>query len=153
MQINNNTLVIGVDIAKKKHYARAFDAWLQDIQQKHGMIEVIQCTTGDHLEACGYRFAIVNSYHVKCARELDDNNPSKSDHKDLKTIAMFVKGGRYRDVYIPVGVYQELREFVCEQEKLQERFNSLKTKFPVGWTSIFRGLQPYLRTGANKQLG
>jgi transposase len=24
-QITNNTLVIGVDIAKKKHYARAFD--------------------------------------------------------------------------------------------------------------------------------
>ena len=60
LQIKNETLIVGVDIAKKIHHARAFDnrgvelgkllkfensaqgfaafdAWLAKIQQKHGM--------------------------------------------------------------------------------------------------------------------
>ncbi|HBG02499.1 MAG TPA: hypothetical protein DDW87_13190 [Firmicutes bacterium] len=52
---------------------------------------------GDHLEACGHKLVILNPYHVKCARELDDNSPSRSDQKDPKTIGMLVKDGRYRD--------------------------------------------------------
>ncbi len=88
---------------------------------------------GDHLIACGHKLAIVNPFHVKCARELDDNSPSKSDRKDPKTIAMLVKDGRYRDVYIPVGVYQELREMVYERERLQERRGgALKIKLSAG---------------------
>lgn len=90
---------------------------------------------GDHLVACGHKLAIVNPFHVKCARELDDNSPSKSDRKDPKTIAMLVKDGRYRDVYIPVGVYQELRELVCERARAQERLGSLKNQI-VRWLDI-----------------
>ena len=64
LQIKNETLVVGVDVAKNWHYARAFnnrgvelgkllrfqnsaqgfvlfDAWVQEIQQKHGMTEAI----------------------------------------------------------------------------------------------------------------
>jgi len=59
---------------------------------------------------------------------LDDNSPSKSDRKDPKTIAMLVKDGRYRDVYIPEGFYQELRELVCERERLQSQLSSLKNQ-------------------------
>jgi hypothetical protein len=114
LQIKNETLVVGVDVAKNWHYARAFnnrgvelgkllrfqnsaqgfvlfDAWVQEIQQKHGMTEAIVgfeptghywFNLGDHLEARGHKLAILNPYHVKCARELDDNTPSKSDQKD-----------------------------------------------------------------------
>jgi len=64
LQIKNETLIVGVDIAKKIHHARAFDnrgvelgkllkfensaqgfaafdAWLAKIQQKHGMTEAV----------------------------------------------------------------------------------------------------------------
>lgn len=168
LQIKNETLVVGIDIAKKVHFARsfdnrgvelgkllrfensaqgfvAFDAWLQGIMQKHAMTEAIVgfeptghywFNLGDHLIACGHKLAIVNPFHVKCARELDDNSPSKSDRKDPKTIAMLVKDGRYRDVYIPVGVYQELRELVCERERLQERLGALKNQI-VRWLDIY----------------
>jgi len=167
LQIKNDTLVVGVDIAKKWHYARSFDnrgielgkllrfensaqgfvlfdAWVQEIQQKHGMTEAIVgfeptahywFNLGDHLEARGHRLAILNPYHVKCARELDDNTPSKSDQKDPKTIAMLVKDGRYRDVYIPDGSYQELRELVRERERIQERLGSLSNQI-VRWLDI-----------------
>ena len=168
LQIKNETLVVGIDIAKKFQFARAFDnrglelgkllrfensaqgfanldAWLQGIMQKHEMTEVIVgfeptghywFNLGDHLVACGHKLAIVNPFHVKCARELDDNSPSKSDRKDPKTIAMLVKDGRYRDVYIPVGAYQELRELVCERERLQERLSALKNQI-VRWQDIY----------------
>ena len=168
LQIKNDTLVVGIDIAKRNHFARAFDnrgvelgkllrfensaqgfaafdAWLHEIQQKHGMTEAIVgfeptghywFNLGDHLEACGHKLAILNPYHVKCARELDDNSPSKSDQKDPKTIAMLVKDGRYRDVYIPDGNYQELREWVCERERLQERLGALSNQI-VRWLDIY----------------
>ncbi len=168
LQIKNETLVVGVDIAKKTHYARAFnnrgvelgkllkfknsaqgfaafDSWLQAIQQKHEMTEAIigfeptghyWFNLGDHLEACGHKLAIVNPYHVKCARELDDNSPSKSDQKDPKTIGMLVKDGRYRDVYIADGDYQELRELVYERERLKARLGALRNQI-VRWLDIY----------------
>ena len=51
-----------------------------------------------------------NPYHVKRAKELDDNSPSKSDCKDPKTIAMLVKDGRYQIPYMPQGLFAELRK-------------------------------------------
>ncbi len=91
---------------------------------------------GDHLKVCGHKLAIVNPSHVKWARELDDNTPSKSDRKDPKTIAMLVKDGRYRDVYIPEGDYQELRELVSGRERLQERLGALRNQI-VRWLDIY----------------
>ncbi len=167
LQIKNDTLVVGIDIAKKIHYARAFDnrgielgkllrfensaqgfaafdAWLYEIQRKHKMTEAIVgfeptghywFNLGDHLEACGHKLAILNPYHVKCSRELDDNSPSKSDIKDPKTIGMLVKDGRYRDVYMPDGNYQELRELVCERERLKERLGALSNQI-IRWLDI-----------------
>ena len=167
MQIKVETLVVGIDIGKSTHYARAFDYrgvelgkllrfansaqgyaalddWMRRIQQKNEKTEAIVgfeptghywFTLGDHLQAEGHRLAIVNPYHVKCTRELDDNSPTKNDRKDPKTIAMLVKDGRFRDVYIPEDVYQELREAVWERERLQEQLGSLSNQV-IRWLDI-----------------
>lgn len=55
------------------------------------------------------KIVLVNPFHVKRSKELDDNNPTKNDRKDPKTIAMLVKDGRYMEPYIPEGIYSELR--------------------------------------------
>ena len=55
------------------------------------------------------KLVLVNPYHVKQCKELDDNHPSKTDSKDPKTIAKLVIDGRYNVPYIPEGVYAELR--------------------------------------------
>ena len=70
----------------------------------------------------------VNPYHVKKAKELDDNSPGKSDHKDPKTIAMLVKDGRYRIPYIPKGKYAELRKANNIREEWLEKMLSIKNK-------------------------
>jgi len=167
LQIKFETLVVGIDIGKDTHYARAFDCrgielskllrfsntnqgyealedWMQEIMKDKGKTEAIVgfeptghywFTLGDHLQRKGHRLAIVNPFHVKCTRELDDNSQTKNDKKDPKTIAMLVKDGRFRDVYIPEDVYQELREAVSERERLVEQMISLSNQV-IRWLDI-----------------
>jgi len=166
-QIKFETLVVGIDIGKETHYARAFDyrgmelarllkfsntdqgferlgQWMRDIckqQEKTGIIVGFEptghywFTLGDHLKRQGHKLAIVNPFHVKRTKELDDNSPTKNDRKDPKTIAMLVKDGRYREVYIPDDIYQELREAVSERERLQEQLTSIYNRV-VRWLDI-----------------
>ncbi|GAW32618.1 IS110 family transposase [Carboxydocella sp. JDF658] len=78
---------------------KKFEQWLDDLQKKHGKTEVIVgmeptghywFTFGFYLKNKQIKIAIVNPFHVKRAKELDDNSPSKNDRKDPKTIAMLV---------------------------------------------------------------
>ena len=62
-----------------------------------------------YLKDIGIKLVLVNPYHVKQTKELDDNHPSKTDRKDPKTIAKLVLEGRYNEPYIPEGIYAELR--------------------------------------------
>lgn len=167
LQIKNETMVVGIDIGKETHYARAFDNrgielakllkfsnsaqgykalddWMQSILQKREKTGAIVgfeptghywFTLGDYLRSKGYALGIVNPFHVKCTRELDDNSQTKSDRKDPKTIAMLVKDGRYRDVYIPADLYQELREAVAERERLQNQLIGISNQV-IRWLDI-----------------
>jgi transposase len=159
-QIKDSTLVIGIDVAKETHYARAFDfrgieltkllkfsntgegfdhlsQWMQNICRQHEKAEIIVgfeptghywFTMGDFLKSKGHKLAMVNPFHVKRTKELDDNSPTKNDRKDPKTIAMLVKDGRYREVYIPEDVYQELREVVAERDRLVQRLTAINNQ-------------------------
>ena len=167
LQIKISTLVVGIDIGKETHYARAFDCrgielakllifgntaegferldrWMQDTCNQQGKTEVIAgfeptghywFTLGDHLKHQGHKLAIVNPFHVKRTKELDDNSPTKNDRKDPKTIAMLVQDGRYREVYIPEDIYQELREAVAERERLQNRLIAINNRV-IRWLDI-----------------
>lgn len=167
MQIQDYTLVVGIDIGKGTHYARAFewrgielakvlrfsntaqgykalDDWMRQIMEQNGKTEAIVgfeptghywFTLGDYLQSKGYRLGIVNPFHVKCTRELDDNSPTKNDRKDPKTIAMLVKDGRFRSVYIPAAIFSELREAVAERERLQKQLIGLSNQI-TRWLDI-----------------
>ena len=83
---SKDNVVVGAE--PTGHYWFGLAAWLRD---------------------SGIKLALVNPYHVKQSKELDDNQPSKTDRKDPKIIAKLVIDGRYSEPYIPVGVYAELR--------------------------------------------
>jgi len=166
-QIKISTLVVGIDIGKETHFARAFDyrgieltkllkfsntaegfelleRWMRDTCRQQEKTEVIVgleptghywFTLGDHLKRQGHKLAIVNPFHVKRTKELDDNSPTKNDRKDPKTIAMLVKDGRYREVYIPEDIYQELREAVEERERLQKQLIAIHNRV-IRWLDI-----------------
>jgi transposase len=76
----------------------------------------------------GHMIVQVNPYHVKKAKELDDNSPSKSDRKDPKTIAMLVKDGRYQIPYMPHGLFAELRKANNLREEWLVKSWSIKNK-------------------------
>lgn len=166
-QIKITTLVVGVDVAKETHYARAFDyrgielskllrfsntaegfqrleEWMQNISEQHKKTDIIVgfeptghywFNLGDYLKDKGHKLAIVNPFHVKRTKELDDNSPTKNDRKDPKTIARLVKDGCYREVYIPEDVYQELREAISERDRLVQRMSSISNQV-TRWLDI-----------------
>lgn len=120
------------------------EEWMQHICKQHSKTEIIVgfeptghywFTLGDYLKNQGHKLAIVNPFHVKRTKELDDNSPTKNDRKDPKTIARLVKDGCYREVYIPEDVYQELREAVTERDRLVQRLNSISNKV-TRWLDI-----------------
>ena len=141
MQVEETTLVVGIDIASEEHYARAcdwrgieigkvfrfsnsregfdnFKEW-QEKLKKENKKEKIICGAeptghywfgiGGYLKENGIKLVLVNPYHVKRSKELDDNSPTKTDIKDPKTIAKLVIDGRYSEPYIAEKVYAEIR--------------------------------------------
>jgi len=82
------------------------------------------------------RIVLVNTHHVKKCKELDDNNPSKTDRKDPKTIAMLVKDGRYMEPYLPEGVYKELRTAMETRWHIMKELTAIKNRISR-WISIY----------------
>jgi transposase len=69
---------------------------------------------------------MVNPYHTKRAKELDDNSPTKNDQKDALTIARLVRDGRYYEVYMPQDIFAELRVLSNSRISLMKRHNAIK---------------------------
>lgn len=168
LQITDETLIIGVDVASEVHYARAFDQrgiefgkllrftndaegfnifklWTEELSVKHNKKHVMvgMEPTGhywfnlaQHLKDHTMQIVLVNPFHVKRSKELDDNNPTKNDRKDPKTIAMLVKDGRYMVPYMPEGIYSELRTVMQTRWQIVKQLNATRNRVKR-WLSIY----------------
>ena len=65
------------------------------------------------------KLVLVNPYHVKKIKDLDNNNPTKNDIKDDKVIAQLVKEGRFSEPNITEGIYAEIRAAMTHKENLK----------------------------------
>jgi len=99
----------------------SFKEWLRAVMSKHNLDSVIIGfePTGHYwfnfAEYCrnnDLKYVMVNPFHVKRSKELDDNSQTKNDRKDPKTIAMLVIDGRFSETYVATGIYAELRNVV-----------------------------------------
>ena len=68
---------------------------------------------------------LVNPYHTKKAKKLDDNSQTKSDKKDAFTIARVVKDGRYFETYLPHDGNAELRGLTTTRHSMNKRKKSI----------------------------
>jgi transposase len=168
LQVTNETLIVGVDIASEIHYARAFNNrglefgrlikfsnnaegfkeiidWASQLMEKHKMKRAMvgMEPTGhywfniaQYLKDYDMKIVLVNPFHVKRSKELDDNNPTKNDRKDPKTIAMLVKDGRYMEPYIPEGIYSELRIAMETRWQIVKQLNAIRNRVKR-WLSIY----------------
>ena len=118
--------------------------WTGKIAETEGFTEIIlgMEPTGhywfnlaENTMKSGMRIVLVNPHHVKKSKELDDNNPTKSDRKDPKTIAMLAKDGRYIEPYIPEGIYKELRSAMDSRWRLVKEISAVKNRISR-WISI-----------------
>ena len=89
-----------------------------------------------YLEGNNIKLALVNPYHVKQIKELDDNSPKKTDLKDPKTIAKLVVDGRYSYPYLPEGIYADLREAVSSRERIVKELNAITNRIRR-WLKIY----------------
>ena len=89
-----------------------------------------------YLEEINIKLALVNPYHVKQIKELDDNSPKKTDLKDPKTIAKLVVDGRYSYPYLPEGIYADLREAVSSRERIVKELNAITNRIKR-WLKIY----------------
>lgn len=160
LSITEKTLVVGVDIAKEIHYARAFDyrgleldkvfsfhntreglqlfqEWMSKVQREKNKYDVVVgmeptghywFNLGHYLKYNKVRLVLVNPFHVKRSKELDDNSQTKNDRKDPKTIAKLIIDGRYSEPYIPEGVYSELRTAMDMRESKSKSIIRIKNK-------------------------
>ncbi|NJD03625.1 MAG: IS110 family transposase [Ruminiclostridium sp.] len=107
------------------------------------------------LKQNGIPVVMVNTYHVKKAKELDDNTQTKSDRKDVFVIAKLVKDGRYSKVYLPEGVYAELRVLSNTHSQMRAKLNVVKNMlvaildeyFPE-FVKVFKNFEGKLATHA-----
>lgn len=167
-QINEDTLIVGVDIGSTTHYARAFNwrgieiskvykfkncrdqferflHWMQTLSNANGMNKIFVgleptghywFNLGQFLEKSSIQICMVNPYHVKQTKELDDNNQTKNDQKDPKVIAKLVTEGRYSFPYVPCGVYADMR--ILNNERLRSSKKLIACKNQIErWLSIY----------------
>jgi transposase len=122
-----------------------FGHWVAEICKRCGKEQVIvgMEPTGhywfnfaQYLKEHRIKIVLVNPFHVKRSKEMDDNDPSKNDQKDPKTIAMLVKDGRYIEPYIPEGIYGELRTAMGTRGEIMKQLNIIKNRVKR-WISIY----------------
>lgn len=101
-------------------------------------------TLAAYLQEVSVKLVLVNPYHVKRSKELDDGHPSKSDQKDPKTIAKLVLEGRYVFPYIPQGLYAELRVAMNCRWRVQKELTSVQNQIRRWLKIIFQNKKLYL---------
>jgi len=134
-----------IEFENRKEGMEKFLDWAKEIMKAHGKENVIVGIepTGhywlcfeQYLKENGIKVVLVNPFHVKRSKKLDDNTQTKSDIKDPKTIAMLVKDGRYTEPNIPAGIYAEMRVAMNIYERLQKRLSVLKNQI-INWLDIY----------------
>lgn len=87
-----------------------------------------QKTLLHYLGQQGYTVVLVNPYHTKRAKELDDNSQTKHDQKDALTVARLVKDGRFYECYQPEGCWAELRVLTATRLDVKRQENACKNR-------------------------
>ncbi len=84
-----------------------------------------------YLSSKGYKIALVNPYHIKKTKELDDNRQIKNDSKGPLLIAKLVRGGDYFDPNMPSGMYADIRRMYRLRLKVKKSLVRQKTALKI----------------------
>jgi transposase len=125
---------------------KSFISKIKFLERQHGLERTVigMEPSGHYWEPLAYQLkeyqlgqVFVNPYHVKCSKEMADNSPSKSDQKDALLIAKLVIDGNYFKMYLPEGVYRDLRNLTRERYQLRKKLNNSKNRLIAQLDSYF----------------
>jgi transposase len=153
-QVTENTLVVGIDIAKRKHFAcfiddrgrvlqksfpvlqsnDGFERFYESILTALKEYEITEVILGIgptvhywlNLAYFIEELVMPNPRHVKRSKELDDNLSTKHDRKDALVIACLIKDGHFSYPRILKGMEAELRVGSTFRSKLSEESGAVK---------------------------
>lgn len=141
----------GIEVGKVYKFSNCRDQferfmhWMQKLSDVNGINKILVgfeptghywFNLGQFLEASNSQICMVNPYHVKQSKELDDNNQTKNDRKDPKVIAKLVLEGRFSYPYVPTGVYADLRILNNERLRSTKKLTAYKNQIER-WLSIY----------------
>lgn len=119
--------------------------WVQKLSDVNGINKILVgfeptghywFNLGQYLEASNIQICMVNPYHVKQSKELNDNNQTKNDRKDPNVIAKLVLEGRFSYLYVPTGVYADLRILQNERLRSIKKLTACKNQIER-WLNIY----------------
>lgn len=122
-----------------------FNNWLEELKKENNKDRTIigaeptghyWFNLGHYLNKINKKLVLVNPYHVNRSKGLDDNNPSKSDLIDPKTIAKLVLDGRYSEPKLAEGVFADLRVANNNRLRIVKDINAIKNKVNR-WIKIY----------------
>ena len=98
---------------------------------------------GVYLQEQGMGCRHVNPHHVKKSKELDDNNPSKNDRKDPKTIRTIER----RNILISIFQQEsmQIRNLSNLRIQTQEEITRIKTDCSLGSNIYFPEIKDVYR--------
>ena len=123
-----------------------FAKWMQQLSDVNGMNKILVgfeptghywFNLGQYMESCGIQICMVNPYHVKQTKELDDNSQTKNDSKDPKVIAKLVLEGRFSYPYMPCGVYADIRILNNERLRSTRKLTACKNRIERWLSNYF----------------
>jgi transposase len=160
MQINDETLIVGVDIAKEKHVARAQDFrgiefgktlnfsndnrgfinfynWFRELSVQHDKNNIIvgMEPTG-HYWFCLAKFLRQNGIKVAIVNPMHVKKSKELDDNSPTKNAQLVKDGRFAEPTIPQGIYADLRTAMNLREILIKEISSVKARI-ARWLDIY----------------
>lgn len=109
--------------------------------------------TGHYWKSCArylkkiewVKVVTVNPFHVKNAKEFDDNCQTKNDKKDCITIARLIKDARFFEPYLPEGIWATLRnisntraELIRKQSAVKCRIIATMDEYFPEYTKVFK---------------
>lgn len=84
-----------------------------------------------YFKDCGLETVLMPTYTVKQAKEMHDQNPTKSDPKDALLIARLTSEGKYVKPIERNDLYQDIYSGYCIYDDIQKEINRVRNKIHV----------------------
>jgi transposase len=161
--IDEETLIVGIDIGKKKHHARFINlrgyelgkvfsfpnnmdgmekviAKIEELKKQNNLAKAViglepsghyWKAAAQYMSSKGYKMALVNPYHIKKTKEIDDNCQIKNDRKDPLLVAKLVRDGDYFNPNLSSGIYSDIRRMYRLRLKVKKSLVRQKTAIKI----------------------